>query len=71
MVHVTGNREEIDLLDVIKGRVAAGQPVYVTGNPDSNTLDMVTTVAAQASAAAGKPARIVQVVELPDLPKTK
>ena len=71
MSDVAESREEIDLLDVIKGRVVSGEPIYVTGNPDSQSIDMANRVAAKAAAEVGKPARIVQVVELPEFPKKK
>jgi hypothetical protein len=58
----------IDLVDVVKGRVAAGEPVYLTGNPPGVVVDAVTAMAEQVAAETGLPARVIQVVELPSLP---
>lgn len=64
---MTDNRKVVNLLDVLKGRVAVGEPIYVKGNPDDKALDAVTQVAQQAALEVGKPARVVRVVELPEL----
>ena len=64
MTTVKDDRPVVDLADVLKGRVAAGEPLYVTGNPQGDVLDAVTRIAEQASIEAGKPARIVHLVEL-------
>lgn len=58
---------EIDLADVLRGRIAAGEPVYVTGKPKDAVLGAVTSAVNQAAAEVGKPARILQIVELPRL----
>lgn len=63
------NRSEIDLVDVLNQRVADGQPIYVTGAPQSGVLDAVTRIAEQAAAESGKPAKILQFIELPPFPE--
>lgn len=66
----TKERSEIDLADVLKQRVADGKPIYLTGAPQSDVLDSVTRIAEQAAAESGKPAKILQLIELPPFPKS-
>ncbi len=61
------NHTEIDLADGIKQRVAEGHPIYVTGTPQQGVLDAVTRIAEQAATESGKPAKVIQFVELPRL----
>lgn len=67
MNDVPDSRPEVDLADVLKGRIAAGEPIYVTGSPRGAVADAVNAVIEQAAAEAHKAARVIQVVELPDL----
>lgn len=60
--------KEVDLQDVIKGRIANGEPVFLTGNPSSETVDSIMSSVAGLAHEVGKPAHVVQVVELSDLP---
>lgn len=64
---VPDGRPEVDLADVLKDRIAAGQTVYVTGQPQGAVADAVTATVEQVAAEAGKPALVIQVVELPKL----
>ncbi|BBN90571.1 MULTISPECIES: hypothetical protein [Rhodocyclales] len=66
--HLDG-RPEIDMEDVLKQRVADGRPIYVTGAPQSGVLDAVTRIAEQSAAETGKPAKIIQFVELAPFPE--
>lgn len=61
------DRPEIEMLDVLKTRVAEGKPIYVTGRPSQAVMTAVVANAQQAAAEAGMSARVVQVVELPAL----
>jgi hypothetical protein len=60
-------RPEIDLVDVLKGRVAAGKPIYLTGQPSEAIVNATMSIAQQAAEEAGMPAQVVQIVELPEL----
>lgn len=64
---IPDRRPEVDLTDVLKRRIAAGEPVYVTGKPRGVVADAVTATVEQAAADAGKPARVIWVVELPEM----
>lgn len=60
-------RPIIDLQDVIKNRVAAGEPVYITGSAPGAAVDSVIAMVADIAEDLGKPAKMIQVVELPSL----
>lgn len=59
------NRPVVDLLDMLKARVAAGEPICVTGTPQVGAMAEVTRMAEQAAVETGRPARLFQLVELP------
>lgn len=64
---IPDSRPEVDLAEVLKGRIAAGEPVYVIGCCQGAVADAVTATVQWAAAEAGKPAKVIQVMELPVL----
>lgn len=64
---VVADQPEIALLDVLKGRVIAGQPIYVVGNPPGAVSEALDAAHQKIAEETGVPVRVVQVVELPAL----
>lgn len=60
-------RREIDLLDVLKDRVIAGQPIFVVGNPQGEVATAIEVTHQKIAEETGVPVRMVQIVELPAL----
>jgi len=60
------DRPEIDFLDVIRSRVAASEPIFITGNPSAEDEALITDMVEQAANEAGKSASMVQIVFLPE-----
>jgi hypothetical protein len=60
-------RPEMDLMDVLKGRVATGKPIYLTGQPSEAIVNATMAIAQQATEETRMPAKVVQIVELPEL----
>lgn len=64
---VQGARPDIDLVDVLKERVASGKPIYLTGQPSDATVNAAMAIAQQSVDETGMQTQVVQVVVLPDL----
>jgi hypothetical protein len=60
-------RSEADLLDVLKGRVVAGQPIFVVGNLQGAVAEVIEATHQQIADETGVSVRVVQSVELPAL----
>ena len=60
-------RPEVDLLDVLKDRVVAGQPVFVVGNPHGVVAEAIEATHQKIANETGVPVRVIQIVELPAL----
>ncbi|MCB4349346.1 hypothetical protein LA345_36665 (plasmid) [Burkholderia vietnamiensis] len=50
---------EVDLYDVLKERVEAGEPIYISGQRNAAIESAISGLAKEA----GKPVRVVQMVE--------
>lgn len=62
----SNDRSEIDLPDVLKSRVVAGQPIFVVGNPQGVVAEAIDATHRRLAEEAGMPVQVVQVVELPN-----
>lgn len=56
---------EVELVDVLKQRVAEGHPIYVTGQPSKEIMSVIESVAQGIAEETGQPVRIVQHIQLP------
>lgn len=62
------DRKEVDLLDVLKDRVEAGKPIYIIGARGSGVAQNVEVLRKNLASDASKPVRVIEVVDLPEIP---
>jgi len=63
------DRQDVDLLDVLRQRAKSGEPLYVMGT-DAGANALAEKVAAEVTAGTGRPVRIIQVVDLEQVPRS-
>jgi antitoxin (DNA-binding transcriptional repressor) of toxin-antitoxin stability system len=62
--------KDVDLLDVLKARVEAGESIYITRATPAGVTHQIDELRQKFAAETGKPVRVIEVVDLPEIPTT-
>jgi type IV secretory pathway ATPase VirB11/archaellum biosynthesis ATPase len=66
-----GGVNDVDFLDLLKNRVEAGKSILIIGPQGAGVTQDVEALRQKLASETSKPARVIEVIDLPEIPVTR